>query len=92
MRQDEYSALGVKKVYSGSSAGWEIAKENFWNETHLDNIFSSFKLRGSYGKVGNVGGISNYATFSTYGSGIYGGLPTLGFNIVGNPKIHMGNQ
>ncbi|TKG95466.1 SusC/RagA family TonB-linked outer membrane protein [Puteibacter caeruleilacunae] len=31
------------------SAGWNVAKENFW---FTDKI-SSFKLRGSYGKLGN---------------------------------------
>ncbi|RZL96835.1 MAG: SusC/RagA family TonB-linked outer membrane protein, partial [Pedobacter sp.] len=31
LRQDEYSALGIKKgTFWGASAGWEIAKENFW--------------------------------------------------------------
>lgn len=88
IRQDEYSALGIKKgIFWGVSAGWEIAKENFWNAAGIDKVFSSFKIRGSYGKAGNVGGIGNYATYSTYGSGLYGGLATLGFSAVGNDKI-----
>ena len=88
IRQDEYSALGVKKgVFYGASAGWEVAKEKFWEDARLNNVFSSFKLRGSYGKVGNIGGIGNFATFSTYTSGLYGGAATLGFNVAGNPNL-----
>jgi TonB-linked SusC/RagA family outer membrane protein len=88
LRQDEYSAVAAKKhVFWGASAGWEIAKENFWQSAGLDKIFSAFKIRGSYGTVGNVNGINDYATFSTYGSGLYGGLPTLIFNQSGNDKL-----
>jgi len=88
VRQDEYSALGVKKGnFYGFSAGWEVAKENFWKNLGADQIFSSFKLRGSYGKVGNIAGINDFATYSTYSSGLYGGNPTLVYNAVGNNKI-----
>jgi len=88
VRQDEYSALGVKKgKFYGFSAGWEIAKENFWKNLGADQIFSSLKLRGSYGKVGNIGGIADFATYTTYSSGLYGGNPTLVYNAVGNNKI-----
>lgn len=88
VRQDEYSALGEKKgVFYGVSAGWEIAQENFWKSASLDNIFSSFKIRGSYGKVGNIGGINDYSPYSLYASGLYGGAATLAFNVVGNPAL-----
>ncbi|GAB4028687.1 SusC/RagA family TonB-linked outer membrane protein [Spirosoma gilvum] len=88
VRQDEYSALGEKKgVFYGLSAGWEITQENFWKSASLDNIFSSFKIRGSYGKVGNIGGINDYSPYSLYASGLYGGAATLAFNVVGNPAL-----
>ena len=88
LRQDEYSALGVKKgVFYGASAGWEITQENFWKSAHLDNVFSSFKLRGSYGKVGNIGGINDYTPYSLYASGLYGGASTLYFQSVGNSSL-----
>jgi len=88
IRQDEYSALGIKKgTFWGVSAGWEIAREKFWTESGLGHVFSSFKVRGSYGKVGNVAGIGDYSPYSTYGSGLYGGLATLQFNAVGNPNL-----
>lgn len=88
LRQDEYSALGQKKgTFWGASAGWEIAQEGFWKAAKLDHVFSSFKVRGSYGKVGNIGGIGDYTPYSTFGSGLYGGLATLAFNGVGNPNL-----
>lgn len=88
IRQDEYSALGVKKgVFYGASAGWEITKEKFWEAARLENVFSSFKIRGSFGKVGNLAGINNFATYSQYTSGLYGGIATLGFNSAGNARI-----
>jgi len=90
IRQDEYSALGVKKgIFWGASAGWEITREKFWQSMHLDNVFSSFKLRGSYGKVGNISGIGDFSPYSTFGSGLYGGTATLSFPAgqVGNPLL-----
>lgn len=88
LRQDEYSALGVKKgVFWGVAVGWDIAKEGFWANAGIDRVLNSFKLRGSYGKVGNVSGIGNFATYSTYGSGLYGGAATLAFNSIGNNII-----
>ncbi|QDK82464.1 TonB-dependent receptor [Spirosoma sp. KCTC 42546] len=88
LRQDEYSALGQKKgTFYGLSAGWEITQEGFWKAASLDNIFSSFKIRGSYGKVGNIGSINDYSPYSLYGSGLYGGASTLFFSVVGNPSL-----
>jgi TonB-dependent starch-binding outer membrane protein SusC len=90
LRQDEYSGLGKKKgIFYGGSAGWEITQENFWKKAHLDNVFSSFKFRGSYGKVGNINGIGDYSPYTFYGSGLNGGLATLAFSTgqVGNPNL-----
>lgn len=88
VRQDEYSAFPDKsEIFWGASAGWEVAKEAFWESAGLDDLFNSFRFRGSFGKVGNIGGIGDFPTFSTYGSGLYGGLPTLIFNSAGNPEL-----
>lgn len=88
LRQDKYSALGQKKgIFWGASAGWEITKEDFWKASNLSNIFSSFKLRGSYGKVGNIGGIDDYATFTSFSAGLYGGLPTSNYSLTGNKDL-----
>lgn len=99
VRQDENSVLGKKKgVFWGVSGGWEITKENFWETTGLNRIFSSFKVRGSYGRVGNSNGILDFASFSTFGStltlpgqanslALYGGNPILLYNQAGNPDL-----
>ena len=88
VRTDEYSAFADKaSTFWGASLGWEIAKENFWETVGLSNIFSNFRLRGSYGKVGNTAGIGDFVIYSSYGSGLYGGLPTLGFNFAGNDNL-----
>ena len=87
-RQDEYSAFASKKAnFWGLSAGWELGKEEFWKSSPLGNLFNSFRLRGSYGKVGNTAGIGDYVIYSSYGSGLYGGNPTLGFNFAGNSNL-----
>ncbi|THU37224.1 SusC/RagA family TonB-linked outer membrane protein [Niastella caeni] len=90
LRQDEYSGLGFNKrkgLFWGVSAGWEITKESFWTSAGINKIFSSFKLRGSYGKVGNINGINNYESYSTYSPGLYGGLATIGYARSGNPDL-----
>lgn len=86
LRQDEYSSLPFQKeTFYGFSAGWDVQKEKFFRS--FAKVFSTFKLRGSYGKVGNTGGIGDYASYSTYGSGLYGGNPTLLFNQAGNNNL-----
>lgn len=88
LRQDEYSGLGQKKgVFWGVSAGWELARESFFENLTSGGKLSSLRLRGSYGKVGNVAGIGDYTPYSFFSSGLYGGLPTLYFSSVGNPTI-----
>ncbi|RZL15102.1 MAG: SusC/RagA family TonB-linked outer membrane protein, partial [Pedobacter sp.] len=88
IRQDEYSSLGEKKgIFYGFSAGWEITKEDFWASSGLNNVFSSFKIRGSHGKVGNISGIGDFDANSTYGSGLFGGAPSLVFNSAGNNTL-----
>lgn len=88
VRQDEYSALGIKKgTFWGASAGWQINREDFWQSAGLEKVFSDFRIRGSYGKVGNISGIGDYSPYSTFGSGLYGGNATLAFSSVGNDKL-----
>jgi len=88
IRKDEYSAFASKaSTFWGAGAGWEIGKENFWDKSALGDIFNNFRVRGSYGKVGNTAGIGDYVIYSTYGSGLYGGQSTLGFNFAGNSNL-----
>ena len=85
LRQDEYSAFpGQKATFWGFSAGWNLNNEKFWGR--MKNVFSSFRLHSSYGKVGN-NSIGDYDTYSQYGPGIYGGNSTLTFSQAGNNKL-----
>ncbi|MBN8666681.1 MAG: TonB-dependent receptor [Chitinophagales bacterium] len=90
LRRDGASQLGANSKYGtfwGVSAGWEIANENFWSSAGLDKVFSSFKIRGSHGRVGNISGLGNFASLSTFGSGLYGGNATVVFNQAGNSNL-----
>ncbi len=90
LRRDGASQLGINSKYGtfwAASAAWDIANENFWSAAKLDRVFSSFKIRGSYGKVGNIGGLGNFASLSTFGSGLYGGNATVAFSSAGNPNL-----
>ncbi len=86
LRQDKYSALPFQQeTFWGVSGAWDVQKEKIFNS--IVRHFSSFKLHSSYGKVGNTAGIGDFASYSTYGSGLYGGNPTLIFNQAGNPLL-----
>lgn len=90
LRRDGASQLGINSKYGtfwAASAAWEIANENFWSAAKLDKVFSSFKIRGSYGKVGNIGGLGNFASLSTFGSGLYNGASTVAFGSAGNNDL-----
>lgn len=90
LRQDQSSVLGKNNksgIFWAFSGGWEITQENFWHAASLDNMFSSFKIRGSYGKVGNLSGIGDFASLSTYSANLYGGLPGLYYSAAGNPDL-----
>ncbi|TKC00436.1 SusC/RagA family TonB-linked outer membrane protein [Pedobacter cryophilus] len=90
LRQDEYSAFGAnnkKGIFYGVGIGWEIAQEKFWTKAGLDNLFTTFKIRGSYGTIGNFSGLGNLASYSFYGTGLYAGASTLVPTQTGNDQI-----
>ncbi len=88
VRNDEYSAFASKShTFWGAAAAWEASKEKFWESSGISNVINGFRLRASYGKVGNTAGIGDYSIYSSYGSGLYGGLPTLVYNSAGNPNL-----
>jgi TonB-linked SusC/RagA family outer membrane protein len=90
LRRDQSSVLGKNNksgVFWGFSGGWEITQEDFWHAASFDNIFISFKIRGSYGKVGNLAGIGDFASLSTYSANLYGGLAGLYYSAAGNPDL-----
>ena len=90
IRRDGASQLGVNSKYGtfwGVSASWDVLTEQFAQNFKLDQMFSSLRIRGSYGKVGNIGGLDNFASLSTYSSGLYGGVATVLYNQAGNPNL-----
>ncbi len=87
-RRDGYSAFAEKwGTFYGGSVGWMVSEENFWKGASFSGVFSSFKLRGSYGMVGNFAGISSYAYQSLFGTALYGTNAAIFFNQAGNPEL-----
>ena len=80
--------LQLKNLLSGASlpAGKLLkrvsGKALVWTEYSADSRFAV-----ATEKSVTLAGIGDYAIFSTYGSGLYGGLPTLIFNNAGNDKL-----
>ncbi|WP_291907361.1 SusC/RagA family TonB-linked outer membrane protein [Chitinophaga sp. CB10] len=90
LRQDQYSALapGHKKgTFYGFSGGWEVAKEKFWSDGALGDVFSNFKVRASYGKVGNMAGLGDFDFMYLYRPLLYGGNTAMYFNQSGNNQL-----
>lgn len=90
IRRDGASQLGVNSKYGtfwGVSASWDVLTEQFAQNFKLDQMFSSLRIRGSYGKVGNIGGLANFASLSSFNSGLYGGGATVAYNQAGNPDL-----
>ncbi|RYY54268.1 MAG: SusC/RagA family TonB-linked outer membrane protein, partial [Chitinophagaceae bacterium] len=87
-RRDGYSAFApgfnYGNFYSFSGA-WDVAKEGFF--AGATKVFSSLKLRASYGKVGNIGGIGDFESYSFFSPGQYNGGATLGFSQAGNNRL-----
>lgn len=54
-------------TFPSFSAGWRISEEAFFSR--FENIFSEFKLRGSWGKLGNQNLLGNYPYIPTIASG-----------------------
>jgi TonB-linked SusC/RagA family outer membrane protein len=90
VRRDEYSAFGPDKkagYFPGGGLKWDISREGFWSSIKADKIFSSFQIRGSYGKVGNNIGLGDFASTSFYSSGVYNTNPTLAPSQTGNAAL-----
>ncbi|HWZ14695.1 MAG TPA: SusC/RagA family TonB-linked outer membrane protein [Mucilaginibacter sp.] len=89
LRKDGYSAFGFDKKYGyfpSIGGGWEITKEGFWNNIGADKIFSSFKIKASYGRVGN-NALGDFSSYGTYASGLFNGKPTLLPSTTGNNQL-----
>jgi TonB-linked SusC/RagA family outer membrane protein len=61
-------------VFPGMSAGWNVHKEKFFQNSGLSKFISTFKPRVSYGINGNVAGLGNYEVQGSYSlQGLYNG-------------------
>ncbi|QNE38108.1 TonB-dependent receptor [Hymenobacter sp. NBH84] len=88
VRRDGYSAWANKwGTFYGSGLGYIISEEDFWKNSGLSNAVSFLKFTGSYGEVGNSQGIGDFVSLTTYGSGLYGANPTLGYSNAGNVAL-----
>ena len=52
--------------FPGVSAGWNITEEQFWKDSNVSDLISTFKPRLSYGVNGNVNGLGNYTVYGEY--------------------------
>tara|TARA_R100001369_G_C3326269_1_gene169828 strand:- start:4765 stop:7842 length:3078 start_codon:yes stop_codon:yes gene_type:complete len=86
IRRDGSSNFGADVQYGtfySFSAGWNLAKENFFNVDAINDL----KIRGAYGTVGNREGIGRYDPQPTVSFSPYvGGNATVPAN-VGNPTL-----
>ncbi|MES2891990.1 MAG: SusC/RagA family TonB-linked outer membrane protein [Bacteroidota bacterium] len=76
-RQDGVSSLTEANrvgFFPGMSAGWNVHREKFFDNSGISDIISTLKPRVSYGQNGNVAGLGRYEVQGTYGStGLYNG-------------------
>ncbi|WP_342646600.1 SusC/RagA family TonB-linked outer membrane protein [Mucilaginibacter sp. CSA2-8R] len=90
LRRDEFSGFGANNkagYFPGGAIAYEIAREKFWTAIKADKLFSSFKLRASYGRVGNSNAIGAYDSYGLYATGLYNAGGSLYFNQTGNPNL-----
>lgn len=71
LREDGVSVLSYQKrigFFPGMSAGWNLQKEDFFQNLGISNILSTVKPRISYGSNGNVTSIGAYDVQGIYSS------------------------
>ncbi|GGK66712.1 SusC/RagA family TonB-linked outer membrane protein [Rufibacter glacialis] len=69
-RQDAVSSLAKENrvgFFPGMSAGWNVHREAFFQNSGLVNYISTLKPRVSYGVNGNVAGLGRYEVQGVYG-------------------------
>ncbi len=68
-RYDVSSVFGEKfrgQFYPKVSGSYIISNEDFWKDSKIANVISSFKIRSSYGQAGNLTAISAYDKTTSY--------------------------
>lgn len=76
-REDGVSSLAQNNragFFPGMSAGWNVTRENFFQNLGISKYISTLKPRVSYGVNGNIAGLGNYEVQGGYGlQGLYNG-------------------
>ncbi len=70
-REDGVSNLATEQrwgFFPGMSAGWNMQNENFYKNSSLHEVLSTFKPRISYGQNGNIAGVGPYDVQGVYGN------------------------
>lgn len=76
-RSSKFSSSETNQVYPKISASFIPSDLSAWKNSGLNDVFSSLKLRASYGQAGNLTGIGSYDRFWQYNP-----IPYLGKNTI----------
>ncbi|MGZ3757823.1 MAG: SusC/RagA family TonB-linked outer membrane protein [Mucilaginibacter sp.] len=91
IREDGASQLAYAQrigYFPGMSAGWNVQKENFFQNSALSKVISTLKPRVSYGSNGNLGGLGNYDVQGVYNTTTaYNGLGGISSGTPANPIL-----
>ncbi|RYZ50261.1 MAG: SusC/RagA family TonB-linked outer membrane protein [Sphingobacteriales bacterium] len=75
-RVDASSVYGVDKrwqFFPKVSGAYIVSEENFWSNSSIGDVVSSFKVRAAWGQSGNLTAIGNFDRFTLYSPVSYGG-------------------
>lgn len=71
-------------TFWSAGANWNVMNESFMND---NKIFTTLILRASIGTTGNQAGIGSFQKEATWGTGQYGGNPSIVQTSVPNPDL-----
>ncbi|KQC02804.1 SusC/RagA family TonB-linked outer membrane protein [Pedobacter sp. Hv1] len=80
LRYDVSSVFGRDdraQFYRKLSGSYLLSNEDFWKNSKISNVISSFKLRASYGQSGNLTALGAYDQYTSYIPVNSGGLPSV---------------
>lgn len=90
-REDGVSSLPTKNrfgFFPGMSAGWNIHREKFFQNSGISEYVSTLKPRISYGVNGNVSGLGRYDVQGVYGAqGLYNNNGAFLFTALTTPNL-----
>lgn len=79
VRLDGASTFGKNErnqIYAKASVSYILSEEEFWEDT-FGGIFSTFKVRGSWGQAGNLTALSAFQRFTLLSPDAINGSPSL---------------